>query len=1821
MKHQRAFSVLLVLCLLLGMMPAAALSANAKEPQSPQTAVTGQSGISDALEAGAPTPRKGLRSRGSGSARAGSYLLTVQALGENFAQYHDMKVVVKDADGHDLGVFDPAAYGAGNDGLDEWGVKVIPATFSASPASITITCYYQSTDWANYEKLTYTALFSECCVDETATVESRAQDPGTSVSFCRYSIECLENGAPVPYVDADGNNCIRESAVWFNGVIEESGWYVVRGAFTGNIIPIQGEDVNLVLCDGAVLDAKDGVRLSQGTSLTIWCQKGGSGKLSAIGYLVKGQYYDGSANQYSPGIYVPVGSSLTINGGTVVAKGQIKCAGIGGGIGLDFLPDSGAVTINAGIVEAYGGGSDLNTSGGGAGIGGGDRGTNGPITIRGGSGGGQTLVIAKGGAMGIGGNFLEENDDGHEDHDEFPLGTRYGAGLGSGGEGGTSGEIIIEGGTVEAVGGAGGAAIGGGYKCDSGPITISGGIVTAKACVSFGNEPGAAIGGGYFGKNGPITITGGEVTAETTNPRKPWADYISWSNHRNLAAAIGSGGNKDQGDKITISGGTVTAISHGVGAGIGGAADGGEIEIGGDDTVVVASSICGAGIGCGGEFPGVSGWLGDGFTGGSITINGGMVYGVSTYGGAGIGTGVLGHGGSITINGGIVTGCGGADHYSWYDETNRSGKIVGVISGGMGGGAFNVIFRTAKGMIEDLIIDWIFSDDYIGAGIGGGCLGDGGRIRINGGTVIAKGGSNAVSAIGNGLDSDKAVDLEIYDYSAVSYGNYHGSEPQLEGCTHNPPNTDRVDQVKQNTYAAIEPDDVAVSFEMGGHGTAPAAQTVLRGETATKPADPAADGWFFDGWYTDGTFSTPFDFTTPILTPVTIYAKWIRAFPCKVQLQWPDGADKPQSVSVRYQNRYSADGVRTGTLTLHDGNNWSGNVTLSESSVLTLTEQVPYGFFFGTGALEGISAVPKALSAAGDAVTLDLQTLSLSSAEKNALQSGSGILRLTNTKARIYSAHAEWDIPKANYKPASVSAVLQHFGGTAWETVETVELNETNAYTASFSPIPDTPGMDAYYRVRELDKDGSVVLSSTDEGGSASPTAALHICPWTNTEMDMDYQVSYAQNADGGTVVTNSAGKYFYVRIEWANIDDAADKPDEVNVHLLRDTALAASVTLSDENNWEAVFEGQMHDADYRIREQNEDFSTVYMTGDTRPSIDSQRPYDKAWYTVTRNGKTRIYAYDVSVVMNEDGRSAVITNTKSGVIYAARNIWNAPQDSPWPDRIFSVGAVLQHRTVDGGGNETWEDVETIDLSGDIAASTGKFRAIPLGSGYRDEDYRVREWIKNTDYSPYSSYPFRIDAETDTPDAAGRLLLALQDADNVTAQAPHFTVEVREWSTEITDWVYTRPTGYTASYARGADGSFLIINTEDGTDPVEVPLEHTWDAPSYAWSLSDETWRCTATRTCADDSTLTQTETVTAAYEVTAEPTCTEAGETTYTAAFENAVFEPQTQTLADIAPLGHIFTSYVYNNNATIDADGTETAICDHNCGLTDTRTAAGTRSVLDEISVTIDNGVGVNFLLGLDDPSRDGVQSITVTYKNFSGETVTETYAKSELIAQNGKYRLTVRIAPAQLADEITVTVGGTQLKQSVLGYCEELKDGDYAQKYKDVALALEQYAQAANAVFGYTADVIADISALRKDAVDAYTGAVFTDGTGKVTGASFMALTKPEFRFYTAGIDEQTAYNYNEAGVAATMAGGGDTLTARFVRKADGKGLLEVTGVSVENMDKTITVTITGLGTITFNGNAFAKAMASSGSTAQQHLGAALYNYGAAAKECFAA
>ena len=74
--------------------------------------------------------------------------------------------------------------------------------------------------------------------------------------------------------------------------------------------------------------------------------------------------------------------------------------------------------------------------------------------------------------------------------------------------------------------------------------------------------------------------------------------------------------------------------------------------------------------------------------------------------------------------------------------------------------------------------------------------------------------------------------------------------------------------------------------------------------------------------------------------------------------------------------------------------------------------------------------------------------------------------------------------------------------------------------------------------------------------------------------------------------------------------------------------------------------------------------------------------------------------------------------------------------------------------------------------------------------------------------------------------------------------------------------------------------------------------------------------------------------------VTTPATCTTPGVKTYTCQTQSAHTKTQ-----EIPALGHLFETYVYNNDATTKADGTETAHCAHpGCTVTDTRTAKGTK-------------------------------------------------------------------------------------------------------------------------------------------------------------------------------------------------------------------------------------------------------------------------------------
>ena len=303
------------------------------------------------------------------------------------------------------------------------------------------------------------------------------------------------------------------------------GYYVVKSNTKYKVLNIVGDDVHLILADGALLECVH-VKLEGNHKLYIYSDsEEGTGRLFQKNYhtsspavetgaptltdiLIDGEYNDaagigGDEDTDMGSLYVHGGIVEATNGGTGAAIGGGNDASIGG-----------EVVIYGGKVTAQ----SINTTHNGAGIGGGlYRSQGGPVTIYGGT------VVARGGSKsaGIGGG--EDGDYGNGGHggtvtiyggDVTASSEEYGAGIG-GGNDGNGGTVTIYGGVVKATGGETAACIGGGEDGDQGgAVKIYGGNVTASV---KNNNPTYhafcnAIGGGKSGKGGEVHFLGGQIT-------------------------------------------------------------------------------------------------------------------------------------------------------------------------------------------------------------------------------------------------------------------------------------------------------------------------------------------------------------------------------------------------------------------------------------------------------------------------------------------------------------------------------------------------------------------------------------------------------------------------------------------------------------------------------------------------------------------------------------------------------------------------------------------------------------------------------------------------------------------------------------------------------------------------------------------------------------------------------------------------------------------------------------------------------------------------------------------------------------------------------------------------------------------------------------------------------------------------------------------------------------------------------------------------------------------------------------------------------------
>ena len=130
-------------------------------------------------------------------------------------------------------------------------------------------------------------------------------------------------------------------------------------------------------------------------------------------------------------------------------------------------------------------------------------------------------------------------------------------------------------------------------------------------------------------------------------------------------------------------------------------------------------------------------------------------------------------------------------------------------------------------------------------------------------------------------------------------------------------------------------------------------------------------------------------------------------------------------------------------------------------------------------------------------------------------------------------------------------------------------------------------------------------------------------------------------------------------------------------------------------------------------------------------------------------------------------------------------------------------------------------------------------------------------------------------------------------------------------------------------------------TTEKQTTTEAPHEHTYTESTTKEATCTEAGEKTFTCDCGDTYTE-QIEAIGHSYEVVADSAINATCETDGKEADTKCSVCTDVVSGAVIPATGHNYGDYVYNNDATYEADGTETATCV--CGSTDTRTASGTK-------------------------------------------------------------------------------------------------------------------------------------------------------------------------------------------------------------------------------------------------------------------------------------
>ena len=310
--------------------------------------------------------------------------------------------------------------------------------------------------------------------------------------------------------------------------------------------------------------------------------------------------------------------------------------------------------------------------------------------------------------------------------------------------------------------------------------------------------------------------------------------------------------------------------------------------------------------------------------------------------------------------------------------------------------------------------------------------------------------------------------------------------------------------------------------------------------------------------------------------------------------------------------------------------------------------------------------------------------------------------------------------------------------------------------------------------------------------------------------------------------------------------------------------------------------------------------------------------------------------------------------------------------------------------------------------------------------------------------------------------------------------------------------------------------------------------------------------------------------------------------------------------------IGTICNVRVYNQNdcshnydavitePSFAANGYTTYTC-HSCGdsYTADKTAAYTASVK-EWNIALGDDISATFYVNVDSRIENPTAQIAVG-KNVSS---------ADFIKQDdGTYAVTVKVAAAQMTDDISiqVVVGdlvSDTMTYSIRQYAEKILTGEYNAKTKNLVKAMLNYGAMAQTYFGYNTGDLANKDYVNTDAVEIPAVDTSNMVSGSVDGirfygASLVFESKVAVRFYFTVTGDINSYTFS---------------TGTPVAK-NGMYYIEVPGINPQDYANTITLIVNDTLTVSYSPLTYIFRKASDTNEDLANLVKAMYTYHLAA------